>query len=186
VRPQRGLAPVYHTPLVFRNSFHSRHRRSPTSAGGTHTHGISAKFGHFTCAPTRFHELYRFHSLQFARISFSLYGSTNQVLFSGWDSQSHEVEGKKGGRCTAFATRHEEQLSQKEETTILYTPFSLMLEVQTGPMERAKSLGFFIMFQFWIPRFFVLFFFVPPRCLLACLSRAEFPYLYSPLFRIKD
>jgi hypothetical protein len=129
------------------------------SAGGTHTHGISAKLGHFTCAPTRFHEVHRFHSFQFARISFSLYGSTNQVLFSGWDSQSHEVEGKKGGRCTAFATRHEEQLSQKEETTILYTPFSLMLEVQTSPMERVKSLGFFIMFQFWIPRFFVLFFF---------------------------
>jgi hypothetical protein len=35
-----------------------------------------------------------------------------------------------------------------------------MLEVQTGPMERAKSLGFFIMFQFWIPRFFVLLFFL--------------------------
>lgn len=65
------------------------------SVGGTHTHGISAKLGHFTCAPTRFHEVHRFHSLQFARISFSLYGSTNQVLFSGWDSQSHEVEEKK-------------------------------------------------------------------------------------------
>lgn len=62
------------------------------TVGGTHTHGISAKLGHFTCAPTHFHEVHRFHSLQFARISFSLYGSTNQVLFSGWDSQSREVE----------------------------------------------------------------------------------------------
>ena len=91
----------------------------------------------------------------------------------------HPVWRKKGGRCTAFATRHEEHLSQMEKDTLLYyrAIFVFCLGLQTGSVHRAQSLFFGgILFALFLPSFYHWTFF------LTCfwLAPAVFLTLYSP------
>lgn len=92
------------------------------SVGGTHTHTAYLPNLGILLAPPLIFTKYIAFILFNSRVyrSHSTVQRTKYCLVGGIHNP---VRWKKGDRCTAFATRHEEQLSQKEETTILYTPF---------------------------------------------------------------
>ena len=100
---------------------------------------------------------------------------TKYCLVGGIQFNTGSLRWKKGGRCTAFATRHEEHLSQMERdtTTHLFRP---MLGVKTCPgvVGRVMDFSFGLDFRF----FFDVFFFT--RFIWLAIS-ADFLTLYSPL-----
>lgn len=76
---------------------------------------------------------------------------------------------------------------RRRRRLLYYTPlFSLMLEVQISPMERARVLDFSLCFNFGFHVFCFYFFLFLPVVFWLAFSGQNFPYLYSPLFRIKD
>lgn len=82
---------------------------------------------------------------------------TKYCLVDGIQFNTGSLRWKKGGRCTAFATRHEEHLSQMERH--YYTPFPSYAWSKDLSRGSGQSHGFFIWSRF--PVFFDVFFFSP-------------------------
>lgn len=147
VRLQPGLASLYDTPLAFRISFQSRHCCSLYHQRHAHD---TAYLPHTWAFYLRPHSFSRSTSLSF----FSLCAYTVLILRTkyclvvGIQFSTGSLRWKKGGRCTAFATRHEEHLSEMEADTTIHL-FRPMLGVKTCPgvVERVMDFSFGLNFR---------------------------------------
>lgn len=161
-------------PLAFRISFQSRHCCSLYHQRHAHDTAYLPHTWAF-CACTRFHEVHHFSFFSLCAYTVLIL-RTKYCLVVGIQFRTGSLRWKKGGRCTAFATRHEEHLSEMEEDNY-YTSFPSYAWSKDLSQGSGQSHGFFIWSQF--PIFLTLFFFLTRFSWLAI--SADFLALYSPL-----